>query len=313
MKNNYLIFLTYILTTMVFSCKKKAADVAPVDIPERLVMSPATQNVIAGQTSTFTLEFYDKKGVVATLPTSIEWSSNNVNIATVQNGVATGVSAGQATIKATYQSPGVTTPVEATALLTVLAAGTNQDNVVASITIQQTTQELSLNGTATLQAVAKNSVGTVLTRTFVWTSANSNLVSVNNTGLVTGVAYGTTNITASTDGIQSSPAMVQVIRSGTMSGQVSAGGMVKLKIENGVLKLQTTSNFSVATSAPDLRIYLSNNATNVTGGLQIATLNQRTGAQTWNLPAGVTISQYRYVVVWCLQFSAFYGGADLGL
>ena len=311
MKKIHLILLTCFFAITVFSCKKKEADVAPVDIPERLVMSPETQNATIGQTKTFTLVFYDKKGVVATLPTSIEWSSNNSNIATVQNGVATGVGAGQATIKATYKSPGIAIPVEATALLTVLAAGTNQTDVVTSVTIQQTTQELSLNGTATLQAVAKNSAGTVLTRTFVWTSASPNLVSVTNAGLATGLVYGTANVTASTDGIQSAPAMVQVVRSGTMSGQASAGGMVKLKIENGVLKLQTTSNFSVATSAPDLRIYLSNNATNVTGGLQIATLSQRAGAQTWNLPAGVTISQYRYVVVWCLQFSAFYGGADL--
>ena len=310
MKNINLILLTCFFAITVFSCKKKAADVAPVDIPERLVMSPETQSATIGQVKTFTLVFYDKKGVVATLPTSIEWSSNNANIATVQNGVATGVSAGQATIKATYKSPGIATPVETTALLTVLAAGTNQTDVVASVTIQQTTQELSLNGTATLQAVAKNSAGTVLTRTFVWTSASPNLVSVTNAGLATGLVYGTANVTASTDGIQSAPAMVQVVRSAAMSGQ-SSGGMVKLKIENGVLKLQTTSTFTTSASPPDLRIYLSNSNTGISGAQEIATLSQRAGAQSWNLPANVTISQYRYVLVWCGQFGGFYGTADL--
>ena len=313
MKNLNLIFLLMFLVLLPLSCKKKEADVAPVDVPERLVMTPPTQNVVAGQTVTYSLAFYDKKEMLATLPTSIVWSSSNNAIATVNNGVATGISAGQATIKATYQSPGIATPVETTALLTVLAAGTDLSNVVATVTIQQTTQELSLNGTVTLQAVAKNSAGITLTRTITWASANTNLASVNATsGLVTGLTYGTANITATADGIQSSPIMVQVVRNATFSGQGS-GGAVKLKIENNVLKLQTGSNFTTSTSPPDLRIYLSNNPTNVTGGVQIATLSTRTGTQTWNLPAGTTISQYRYAVVWCLQVNAFYGGADFGL
>ncbi len=304
--------LFLLLILLALSCKKKEADVAPAEVPERLVMSPATQNVIAGQTVTYSLTFYDKKEMLATVPSGIVWSSDNNAIATINNGIATGVSAGQTTIKATYQSPGIATPVVATALLTVLAAGTNVDNIVATVTIQQTTQELSLNGTVTLQAIAKNSAGATLTRTITWASADANLVSVNtSSGLVTGLAYGTANITASADGIQSSPIMVQVVRTATFSGNSS--GAVKLKLENGVLKLQTGANFMTATSAPDLRIYLSNSSTGVTGGLQIATLSQRAGAQTWNLPAGVTISQYRYVVVWCLQFTTLYGTADLGL
>ena len=78
-----------------------------------------------------------------------------------------------------------------------------------------------------------------------------------------------------------------------------------------MLKLQTTSNFSVA-SAPDLRIYLGNNNNNINGAIEIATLTMRSGMQSWNIPGTVTITQYRYVIVWCKQFGGVYGVADLG-
>jgi hypothetical protein len=91
--------------------------------------------------------------------------------------------------------------------------------------------------------------------------------------------------------------MVQVIRRGTFSGSGSAG-IAKLKIVNGILQLQTSAAFSVSTGAPDLRIYLSPNSGNVNGAVELASLNNRKGAQTFNIPAGVTIGQYRYAIVW---------------
>ena len=88
--------------------------------------------------------------------------------------------------------------------------------------------------------------------------------------------------------------------------------MAKLKIENGILKLQTSSDFGVMTSPPDLRIYLGTNNSNINGALEVASLTQRNGAQSWNIAAPTAITQYRYVIVWCKQFGGTYGVADLG-
>jgi hypothetical protein len=134
---------------------------------------------------------------------------------------------------------------------------------------------------------------------------------VGGSGLVEAKSYGTTLITASSSGFQSAPLMVQVIRTGSFTGKGSQG-TAKLKIENNILKLETSSDFGASTSPPDLRMYLSNNSTNVNGGLELASLNQRSGGQQWNVPSGVQISQYRFVVVWCKQFAVYYGSADLG-
>jgi hypothetical protein len=302
--------LVAVLLLSLFSCKKdEPPTTPPVIVPERLEITPTSNSVLAGETKQFSLKFFDNTGVQATVPTNIVWSSNNNSIATVtQQGLATGVSAGQAEIKATYNN------ISITGLLTVA----NNNTQLATITLTPNdVQEVKLNETATITAVGKNNVGGIVSGLiFNWLSTAPSTVEVTSAGVVTGKAYGTANVTAASNGITSAPVMVQVIRKGTFSGSSSAG-MVKLKIENGVLKLQTTSDFSVATGAPDLRIYLTNtaNPTSLTGALQVADLanpSQYTGAHTWNVPMPTTITTYRYVFVWCAQFGGSYGIADLG-
>ncbi len=282
---------------------KKSDDVAPIEIPERLEITPNTKSILVGENVNFVLSFFDKMGNKTQTPsTGIVWSSTNNNVASVsQNGTATGISNGQVTIKATYNN------IQTTALLTVVT----DNNQVATVTLEAS-YEVNLNGNVALQAVVKNNLGQVLNGKMVtWQSNNANLVSVNASGMANGLMYGTANVTAIVEGIQSNATMVQVIRTGSFSN--SSVGIAKLKIENGILKLSTSSNFVVSGNAPDLRIYLAPNTNNISGALEIATLTQRNGMQTWNIPNNVSIAQYRYVLIWCKQFGGVYGLADLGL
>lgn len=298
---SFLAFFVLLLT----ACSKKSADTPVATVPERLEISPNTKSIAAGETASFTLKFFDMFGKETTsLPAGITWSSANNTIATInQQGLATGVSAGQVEIKATYKN------VAAIALLTVVSNNTQ----VATVAIEPSLYEIKLNDITTLTAVARNNTGQVVPGTiFTWQSDNAALVEINTgSGSVTGKGYGTANVVASANGIQSAPAMVQVIRIGAFSGSGSAGS-AKLKIENGVLKLQTSSDFSASTGAPDLRIYLGNVNNSIANAVEVATLNQRNGMQTWNVATGITITQYRYVFIWCKQFGGNYGTADLG-
>ncbi len=294
------------------SCTKKASEadiVLPpvVTIPERLEITPTTSSILIGQTSQFTLTFYNSLGVIAALPAGIVWSSSNTGSASVsQTGLVTAIGLGQTNIKATYNN------ISATAILSVVV----NNNTLANITITPAaTQEILLNGTVNFSAMGTNLAGSVISGlTFNWTSDASSIVPLNSAGVGTGLAYGSANIIASTNGIQSAPTMVQVIRRGNFVGQNSAG-MAKLKIENGTLKLQTSSTFSVAI-APDLRMYLTNTPTTNVGAVQIAPLSttgQTSGVRSWNVPGNVAITQYRYALVWCAAFGGVYGLADFGL
>jgi hypothetical protein len=286
------------------SCSKKSDDPAAASVPVRIEISPAVQSTAVGTTATFQLRYFNDMGVQAPIPGNVNWSSSNTGIATINGqGQATGIAAGQSTITASLNN------LTTSATLNVVA-GTNQ---LASVVVMPSDfAELSLSDTTTLKAEGRTLGGVVIPGlTFSWTSANTALVTVSSSGLATGRAYGTANVTASASGIQSTPVMVQVIRKGNFSGSGSTG-TAKLKIENGSLKLQTSADFRVSGGAPDLRIYLTNNSNNVNSALEVASLNQRSGAQSWNLPGSVTITQYRYVLVWCKQFGGSYGVADLG-
>jgi hypothetical protein len=291
------------------ACKKTKLDepLPPVvSVPERLEITPTTSSILTGQTAQFNIKFYNNLGVLAPTPTSLVWSSSSPMVASVsQTGLASGLTLGQTTIKAIYNS------ISITAALTVVV----NNNVLSTITVNpNAVQEILLNGTTNLNAVGTNLAGgTVTGLTFNWASDATSVI-VNSSGMATGMAYGSANITASANGITSAPTMIQVIRQGNFAGQNSMG-TAKLKIENAVLKLQTTSNFSVA-NAPDLRMYLTNTPSTTSGAVQIAPLStagQTSGARSWNVPAGVTITQYRYALVWCAQFGGVYGVADFGL
>jgi Bacterial Ig-like domain (group 2)/Electron transfer DM13 len=304
-----LLFAVLLASTFA-ACKKASEDVAVpalVTVPERLEITPTTSSILTGQTAQFTIKYYNNAGVLAATPPGIVWSSSNTAIASVNNtGLASAVAVGQANIKAMYNT------ISATAVVTVVT----NSNVLSTVTITpSTTQEILLNGTVNLSAVGTNLSGGVISGlTFNWMSDAATSVQVNSMGMATGLAYGSANITATANGIQSALTMVQVIRQGNFVGSNSMG-MAKLKIENGTLKLQTGSTFSVA-NAPDLRIYLNNSPSNVTGAVQIAPLSsagQTSGAISWNVPAGVSITQFRYAVVWCAQFGGVYGVVDFGL
>jgi uncharacterized protein YjdB len=86
----------------------------------------------------------------------------------------------------------------ATVNVTVNAAGT----AVISVTLTPLTTNIALGGTQQFTAVARDASGAVLSnRLTTWTSSNPAVVSINQTGLATGMMIGTAIITATVDGV----------------------------------------------------------------------------------------------------------------
>ncbi len=73
------------------------------------------------------------------------------------------------------------------------------------------------------------------------------------------------------------------------------------------LKLRLSSDYSTP-SGPDVRIYLSKSETFIANDVveivNLATNGQFSGAHTFDVPSGVTIEEYPYILFHCLQFSA---------
>jgi uncharacterized protein YjdB len=115
---------------------------------------------------------------------SVTWSSSDETVATVANGVVTGVSDGSATITVTTVDGGF----EATAAITVKTA-------VTGVTLDQTAVTLEIGETVTLVATIEPANAT--NQLVGWTSGNEDVATVDD-GLVTAISAGSATISVIT-------------------------------------------------------------------------------------------------------------------
>ncbi|MBQ3543807.1 MAG: Ig-like domain-containing protein [Lachnospiraceae bacterium] len=120
---------------------------------------------------------------------TVIWKSSDESVATVDNGVITGVKEGSATITATT-SNGLSKEVKVTVKV--------NPNVVKPTKVSVLPMELSLikGDTYTLNATVEPSNAT--NKSVKWSSSNEKVVTVTSAGVVTAVAKGSAEITATT-------------------------------------------------------------------------------------------------------------------
>ena len=176
-----------------FDITKKELTITPKSAPCESITLDKTE---------LTLNLGNIGQLTATLTPStttdeLSWSSDNTDVATVdENGKVTAVAAGTATITATCGAK------TATCAVTVKAA----EVPCVSITLDKTTLELNPGGNGQLTATVDPET---TTDELSWSSDNTDVATVDQTGKVTGVAVGTATITA-TCGSQSATCAVTV-------------------------------------------------------------------------------------------------------
>ncbi|MCL1875767.1 MAG: Ig-like domain-containing protein [Synergistaceae bacterium] len=156
-------------------------DLNPVT---KVTVAPKTLTINEGETGTIsvTLEPDDADNKI------VNWSSSNETVATVVNGVVTGLSAGNATITASSDS---NPDIADSCTITVAIIP------VSSVTVTPKTASILVNGTVSLSVdvLPANAADKDVT----WSSSNNAAATVNASGVVTGVSAGTARITASSD------------------------------------------------------------------------------------------------------------------
>ena len=153
-------------------------------------VTPATANVVIGKTTQLNAVARDAAGNVLA-GRAIAWTTSASAVATVDaNGVVTGVAAGTANIAATSEGK------SGQAAITVSLVP------VASVTVTPNAPTVKVGATATLAATTKDDQGNVLAgRAVAWSSSAPAIATVDAaSGVVTGVAAGTTTITATSEG-----------------------------------------------------------------------------------------------------------------
>jgi uncharacterized protein YjdB len=161
--------------------------VTPVPVGS-VALSPPTPGIRVTATLPLTATVKDTNGTIVT-DRVITWTSSNAAVATVTSGgVVTGVSPGTATITAASEGKSAT----ATVTVTKIPVGT--------VAVSPTSKNVLVAQTVPLTATVKDSVGNVVTdRVVTWGSSNAAVVTVSTTGVVTAVAPGTADITATSE------------------------------------------------------------------------------------------------------------------
>jgi uncharacterized protein YjdB len=132
---------------------------------------------------------YDPKNV-AIGGRSVVWTTNNASVASIsQSGHVTGIVPGTAVITAVID--GVTGNANVTVRLVP----------VAKVTIMPVGASVDAGKSRTLVARVTDAAGNILTdRTVTWSSSNTGIATIDQSGLVTGVRKGTVTITATSEG-----------------------------------------------------------------------------------------------------------------
>lgn len=160
-----------------------------------VTLSNSTLSMYPGQTKTLTATVLPENASYK----SVTWTTDNSDIATVDaNGVVTAKTVGNATITATAHNG-----VKATCSVTVAAVDAQSIVVAPDLT--------SVFPGMTRQLVATITPANTTDKTVTWTSSDTQVATVDDNGLVTGVVVGEVTITATThNGLQSS-SIVRVI------------------------------------------------------------------------------------------------------
>jgi hypothetical protein len=100
-----------------------------------------------------------------------------------------------------------------------------------------------------------------------------------------------------------------LLREGTWtgSGNYTVSGVAQIYDDNGK-KILLLNNFS-SSNGPDLRVYLST-TTSATSFVNLGKLKSTTGKQTYEIPDGTDVDQFKFALIWCQQFSALFGKSE---
>ncbi len=238
----------------------------------------------------------------------ISWSSSDPAIADVSvAGVLTAYAVGQVEVRAQYEE-----------LLSnsLFVAVVDDPTGVAEVRIAGSGSILPLGGMITLTAEALNALGEVIPgQTFKWRSLDPQIAEVAEEGMVKGLMPGVTQIFAEVAGISSPGYGLEVAvpsRSGTFSGlngyQVRGTAFME-NSDNGPM-LRLGPDFQTS-NGPGLYVYLSNSATSVAGGVEVARLRKTSGEDSYTLPVGVGLTTYSNVIILCKPFSIPFGSATI--
>ena len=235
------------------------AVIAPPPTPTPVASVQVALNptaLMVGQTAKATATLKDASGNTLTGRT-VTWQSSNASVASVNGtGDVSAVAAGTSSITASS---------EGQSGLAALTVNVPPPIPVASVSVSPASSTLQVGGTVQLSAVTRDANNNVLSgRVITWASANTSIATVTAAGLVSAIAAGSVQVTATSEGKSASSAI-------TVSAPVVPVATVSVTLANSTVTAGATTQASATT-------YDANN--NVLTGRVIAWSSSNTAVAT---------------------------------
>jgi uncharacterized protein YjdB len=176
------------VVTATFGAKSATSTLTVTDaVLSSIALTPVDPSIANGLTEQFTATGTYSNGTSIDISASMTWSSANTQVATVnESGLASGVAIGSALITASLGSEETTTELTITdATLNSLAITPANPSIANALTQQ-------LTATATYS----DGISVDITASATWSSAKTDVATVNDSGLASAFATGTSVVTA---------------------------------------------------------------------------------------------------------------------
>lgn len=200
------------------------------------------------------------------------------------------------------------------------------DTVEEVVRITNSVDTLGLDDSYAFQAIYLNNIGQEEAANVIWSSSDTAVLSIDNTGLAFGKAPGDAVVEAAveTSGqeVIKDEVLVHVAEGETSTGSTERSGTIQttssytlegdftLKQEGTGLVLSFGSDYRASSSLPGLYVYLTNNPNSTNNALEISKVSVFSGSHAYNIPI-LDLNAYQYVLYYCKPFNVKVGHGEI--
>ena len=200
-----------------------------------------------------------------------------------------------------------------------------EDRVDPVIRINTQVESIEVNTTFQFEFTYLNEIGQAEPVQAIWTSADENIISIDEAGLATALMPGQTTIHVLFENEEisvSDEILVEVGESTTIIEVEDFSGFIEtttfytlegsfdlVNVDDG-LELNIMEDYRASSSLPGLYLYMSNNENSIANALEIGRVTVFSGAHSYEIP-DVAIDEYKFLVYFCKPFNVKVGEAKL--
>ncbi len=200
------------------------------------------------------------------------------------------------------------------------------DQVEPTLRIVSMVNSIAIGESFQMEAIYFNNIGVEEEAIIEWSSSNEDIISVDDSGLVTALREGMVTLFANVrvDSIEVSDSIELVSSTETNVDLGSASGIIRttssyvlrgdfeVHQEESGIRITIADNYVASSSLPGLYLYLTNNSNSIANALEVTKVTVFNGEHSYFI-SDVELNQYQYLLYYCKPFNVKVGDGKIEL